>query len=271
MPELPEVETVRRGLSPHVVGRRLIGSAHNGLSLRFPLPELHSLHGRQLNAIDRRSKYLLFRFEGDMVLLWHLGMTGQFHVLPAGEAAGRFELVRFDFDSGISLRYRDARRFGYAGMCGEAELPVHPWLIHLGVEPLLEEFTAGYLQERLAGRRAPLKTALMDASVVVGVGNIYASESLFRAGIHPAVPSGKVSTARLERLVGSVKSVLAEAIEAGGSSIRDFVHADGKPGYFAHNFAVYGREGKGCSVCGRTVRRMVQAGRSTFYCPGCQH
>jgi len=241
------------------------------LPLRFPLPEFALLDGRRLRAIERRSKYLLFRFEGDMVMLWHLGMTGQFHALPAGEPAGRFEHVRFDFDSGISLRYRDARRFGYAGLCTEAELPDHPWLSHLGVEPLLDGFTGDYLQEKLAGRRAPLKTVLMDASVVVGVGNIYASESLFRAGIHPGAPAGRVSKVRLERLVASVKAVLAEAIEAGGSSIRDFVHADGKPGYFAHHFAVYGREAQACFVCGGTVRRLVQAGRSTFYCPGCQH
>jgi len=271
MPELPEVETVRRGLSPHVVGKRLIASAHDGLPLRFPLPDLQHLHGRRLIGIDRRSKYLLFRFDGEMVLLWHLGMTGQFHALPAEDMAGRFEHVRFDFENGISLRYRDARRFGYAGLCREDEIECHPWLAQLGVEPLGDGFNVDYLCARLAGRRAPLKNLLMDASIVVGVGNIYASESLFRAGIHPASPAGKVSKGRLERLVVAVKSVLAEAIDAGGSSIRDFVRADGKPGYFAHSFAVYGREQQPCTVCGRAVRRLVQGGRSTFYCPGCQH
>lgn len=271
MPELPEVEIVRRGLAPHLTGRHLVSSTGSGLPLRFPLPDLQPLYGRRLLAIDRRSKYLLLRFDGELTLVWHLGMTGQFHVLAAVAPPGPFEHMRLDFDGGVSLRYRDVRRFGYAGLLRENELGRHPWFSSMGPEPLETSFDAAWLKQFCHGRRAPIKSLLMDARCVVGVGNIYASESLFRAGIHPARAAGKVSAARLAELVEAVKAVLAEAIEAGGSSIRDFVHADGKPGYFAHCFAVYGREGKPCPQCGSPIRRLVQSGRSSFYCPSCQH
>ena len=271
MPELPEVEIVRRGLAPHLTGRRLAATSHSGAPLRFPLPDFSPLYGRRLLAVDRRSKYLLFRFEGGLTLVWHLGMTGQFHALAMVAPPGPFEHARLDFDGGVSLRYRDVRRFGYAGLLRENKLMAHPWFASLGPEPLETSFDADWLRQVCSGRRVPIKSLLMDARCVVGVGNIYASESLFRAGIHPARAAGRISAVRLAALVAAVKEVLAEAIEAGGSSIRDFVHADGKPGYFAHHFAVYGREGRPCPNCGEPVRRLVQAGRSSFYCPSCQH
>lgn len=270
MPELPEVETVCRGLSPHIVGRRLIACEHGQLPLRFPFPEFQRLYGQRLESLERRSKYLLFRFDSGMLLVWHLGMTGQFHVLKPDAAAAPFEHVRLDFDGDVSLRYRDVRRFGYAGIVACDALHTHPWFASLGPEPLGEQFDARYLRQAARGRRVPIKSLLMDARCVVGIGNIYASESLFRAGIHPGRAAGRISAARLERLVAAARSVLAEALQSGGSSIRDFVRVDGKPGYFSHRFAVYGRAGEPCTICGTPIRKLVQSGRSSFYCPRCQ-
>ena len=208
--------------------------------------------------------------DSDQVLVWHLGMTGQFHILPADVEAGAHEHVRFDLSDGQSLRYRDARRFGYAGLLASSELASHPWFARLGPEPLSGDFDARHLSSICQGRKAPIKTVIMDAANVVGVGNIYAAESLFRAGIHPARAAGKISKKRLALLVEMIRQVLNEAIQAGGSSISDFVKADGKPGYFAHSFQVYGRENEACLRCEKKIKRIVQAGRSSFYCPGCQ-
>jgi formamidopyrimidine-DNA glycosylase len=271
MPELPEVETVRAGLEPLLSGRRIESVLCHRSSLRYPLPALAELTGRTVIEIRRRAKYLLFDLEGEQTLIWHLGMTGQFYVLPQQAEAGLHEHVRFDLSDGQSLRYRDMRRFGYAGLLDAGQLETHSWFADLGPEPLLEDFNVSHLARICSGRKASIKNMIMNAAVVVGVGNIYASESLFRAGIHPARAAGKISVIRLGILVGSIRQVLAEAIEAGGSSISDFVHADGKPGYFSHEFQVYGREGKLCFRCGKAIRRVIQAGRSTFYCSGCQH
>ena len=271
MPELPEVEVVRRGLEPLLIGRR-IQSVHSAVpALRYPLPNLQVLVDLSCQRITRRAKYLLFEFEHDLLLVWHLGMTGQFHVLSCDVPKARHEHVRIDFDDGSSLRYRDARRFGYAGLMSTKSWQQHDWFRNLGPEPLSNAFDGKYLYEYCRNRKAPIKHVLMDAKAVVGVGNIYASEALFRAGIHPARSAGRISQERLHVLVQFVKEILREAIDAGGSTISDFVQVDGNPGYFAFGFQVYGRMGEACPRCDDVIRRIVQAGRSTFYCPGCQH
>jgi formamidopyrimidine-DNA glycosylase len=271
VPELPEVETVRVGLEALLVGRRIESIICFRSSLRYPLPGLAVLTGKKVRQVRRRAKYLLFDLEGDQILVWHLGMTGQFHVLPQQAEAGRHEHVRFDLSDGQSLRYRDARRFGYAGLLNSDEVEQHPWFINLGPEPLDADFNGNYLFTACHNKKAPIKSVIMDAAVVVGVGNIYASESLFRAGIHPTRAAKRISHRRLLLLAEMIKQVLDEAIKAGGSSISDFVHADGKPGYFSHAFRVYGRQGEACPSCGKAVKRLIQSGRSTFYCSGCQH
>lgn len=271
MPELPEVETVRTGLETLLVGRRIESVVCHRSSLRYPLPGLAVVTGKEIMQVRRRAKYLLFDLEGGQVLVWHLGMTGQFHVLPQQTEAGAHEHVRFNLSDGQSLRYRDARRFGYADLLNSDEVKQHPWFAKLGPEPLKSDFNGGHLFAVCHKRKAPIKSVIMDAAVVVGVGNIYASESLFRAGIHPARAAGRISHRRLVVLTEMIKQVLAEAIEAGGSSISDFVHTDGQPGYFSHAFRVYGRQGEMCDCCGKAIKRLIQAGRSSFYCSGCQH
>jgi len=270
MPELPEVETVRSGLEPLLAGRKITTVSCFREGLRYPFPDFSGLAGQKITAVSRRSKYLLFELNNGQTLVWHLGMTGQFHVLAINEPKARHEHVCINLHDGQSLRYRDARRFGYAGLIDSSELIFHPWFTSLGPEPLGSAFTADFLGSSCRGRKAPIKTIIMDASNVVGVGNIYAAESLFRAAIHPARAAGKISQKRLETLAASIKEILQEAIAAGGSTISDFVKADGKPGYFAHSFQVYGREGKLCFRCGKVIKRITQSGRSSFYCPGCQ-
>lgn len=288
-PELPEVEVIRCGLEPHLIGRMINHVEVLRPDLRYPLPDLNvALRGYRLCRIKRRAKYLLFFFDGAL-LVWHLGMTGQFHILPPAnpEPPGRIlksdlpvkgraaplaahEHVRFFFSGGYTLCYRDARRFGYAGLLPLHNWQQHPWFGNLGPEPLGDEFTAEYLVHCCRKRRSPVKAILMNASIVAGIGNIYACESLFRARIHPARATGRISDIRLQRLFLMIRQVLKEAIDAGGSSVSDFVQVDGNPGYFAHRFNVYGRAGKSCMRCGKAVARMVQSGRSTFYFPQCQ-
>jgi len=262
---------VRRGLAPHVVGRRVRSVCLYRRDLRYSLPDLDTaLHDRTCIRLDRRGKYLLFFFD-EVLLAWHLGMTGQFHLLPADAARTRHEHVRITFRDGGTLRYRDVRRFGYAGLLPVTGWWKHPWFAGLGPEPLGDAFDGAYLRTCCVRRKAPIKNVLMDARVVAGIGNIYASEALFRAGIHPARAAGRISGERLDGLVRDIRKVLGEAIEAGGSTISDFVRADGRPGYFAHVFRVYGRAGEPCRRCGAGIRRIVLAGRAAFYCPGCQH
>jgi len=271
MPELPEVETVRTGLEPLLVDREISAVTCFRQKLRYPLPDFSGVVGQRIEAVARRSKYLLFQLDGGQTVVWHLGMTGQFHLLSKQSEKGAHEHVSIELSDGHSLRYRDARRFGYAGLIVTEEIEAHPWFASLGPEPLSELFNCDHLVAVCQGRKAPIKTVIMNASSVVGVGNIYAAESLFRAGIHPARAAGKVSKKRLALLTDVIQQVLREAIEAGGSTISDFVNAEGKPGYFSHAFQVYGREGAPCLCCTKKIKRMVQAGRSTFYCPGCQH
>ncbi|OIO68005.1 MAG: bifunctional DNA-formamidopyrimidine glycosylase/DNA-(apurinic or apyrimidinic site) lyase [Zetaproteobacteria bacterium CG12_big_fil_rev_8_21_14_0_65_55_1124] len=269
MPELPEVETVCRGLAPHLTGRRIEAVQCFRADLRYALPDMSRLVGRCCERVARRGKYLQFFFD-DLLLVWHLGMTGKFHVIPAQTPLTAHEHVRFELSGNECLSYRDARRFGYAGLMATDSWEMHPWFAKLGPEPLGDDFDGQRLMAFCRGRKGPIKPLLMNAQVVVGVGNIYACEALFRAGIHPERAAGRISAVRLFRLVDVVREVLGEAIASGGSTISDFSRVDGSPGYFSHNFAVYGREGEKCPHCAGSIRRIVQAGRSTFYCPNCQ-
>lgn len=269
MPELPEVEVTRMGIAPALVGRTVSAVSLRAPALRYPLPAALTRHikGKTLAGITRRGKYLLLNFGTGTVLL-HLGMSGTLRLLPPRTPAGKHDHVDIVFDD-LTLRLNDPRRFG-ALLWLEGDPLTHALLADLGMEPLARSFTARALQQRLAGRAAAIKLAIMDAHVVVGVGNIYAAEALFRAGIDPRTPAGKVSLARLERLVASIKETLRAAIRAGGSTLRDFFGCDGDPGHFQLAHRVYGREGEPCRKCGTKIRQLRQGQRSTYYCPKCQ-
>ncbi len=270
MPELPEVETVVHGLKPQVEGKILLSDSNSGKNLRYPLPDFSTCHGATLKNIERRAKHLLFHFDNGKILMWHLGMTGQFHVLPTSEPKTKHEHVCLTFSGDCTLRYRDTRRFGYVGLCQTSELESHKWIQNLGIEPLTTAFDGQYLKGKLSTRKTSIKQAMMDNHVVVGVGNIYASESLFRAKINPKQVAQSLSTKKLNTLAEHIKHVLNEAIEAGGSTISDFVKADGQPGYFAHNFKAYGRADKPCLTCAKPIEKIVLGGRASFFCPKCQ-
>ncbi len=274
MPELPEVETTRRGIEPRAVGRRIVSVHVYDARLRWPVPSMLPalLDNARIVAVERRSKYLLFRVaakSGPGTLLVHLGMTGSLCAFGNAPARRRHDHIDVGLDDGTVIRYHDPRRFGSMHwLPGPA--PSHPLLDRLGPEPFDPAFDADYLHARTRGRRAAIKVALMDNRVVVGVGNIYAAESLFRAGVRPATPAGRLSRARLAALVDAVRQVLAEAIDKGGSTLRDFVDADGAPGYFQLDYRVYGREGQPCRVCGTPIRSRRLGQRSSCYCPVCQ-
>ncbi len=271
MPELPEVETTRRGIAPHAIGRRVSALTVYDPRLRWPVPrDLPShIRGRRIDDIERRSKYLLLRFGPDRMLV-HLGMTGSLRVwhapVPAPVKHDHADLV---LDGGIVIRYHDPRRFG-AMLWLPATAGVHPLLASLGPEPFDDAFDADYLRQALRSRTAAVKVALMDNAVVVGVGNIYASEALFRAGIRPTTSARRLSRPRLARLVGAVRTVLSEAIAKGGSTLRDYVDPTGQPGYFQLTYFVYGRESEPCRVCGAAIRMRRLGGRASYYCPSCQ-
>ena len=268
MPELPEVEVTRRGLEPHLRGRVISGVAVREPRLRWPVPkDVHRLAGRTVRAIERRGKYLLVDCGGGHLIL-HLGMSGSLRVLPAGTPAAKHD--HFDLQLGDRiLRLRDPRRFG-AVLWTTAALERHPLLVHLGIEPLSRELDGARLHALTRAHRMAVKPFLMDGRRIVGVGNIYANESLFLAGIHPRTPAGRLSPARGARLCAAIKQVLRSAIRAGGSTLRDFVGADGAAGYFQSRYWVYDRAGEPCRRCGSTIRRIQQGQRSTFYCPACQ-
>ncbi|MCF6208233.1 MAG: bifunctional DNA-formamidopyrimidine glycosylase/DNA-(apurinic or apyrimidinic site) lyase [Ghiorsea sp.] len=270
MPELPEVETVVNGLKPQITGARLVAVSNSGKNLRYPLPDFSILLQQNIQNVERRAKYLLFHFEHGQTLIWHLGMTGQFHVLHRSEQVAKHEHVTLTFEDGQTLRYRDTRRFGYVGLCDTSMLAQHKWFAKLGVEPLLDVFTGDYLRDMLKTRKTSIKQAIMDNHIVVGVGNIYASESLFRAAINPKQVANSLKPKQYKLLVQHIKNVLNEAIEAGGSTISDFVKADGKPGYFAHSFQVYGRDKQPCLTCKTPIEKVVLGGRASFFCPQCQ-
>ncbi|AHB07521.1 bifunctional DNA-formamidopyrimidine glycosylase/DNA-(apurinic or apyrimidinic site) lyase [Pandoraea pnomenusa] len=275
MPELPEVEVTRRGIAPHVAGTRVARIDVRNASLRWPVPDgLDArLRGETLIGVTRRGKYLLLEYAPGWLLV-HLGMTGTLRVMPephALPAAGVHDHIDLVFEH-CALRYRDPRRFGAVLFHPRAsgDVLLHPLLASLGVEPLTDAFDGAWLHAGTRGRTVSIKQALLAGSIVVGVGNIYASESLFRARIHPRMPAGKLTRPRAGKLAAAVKEVLAAAIEKGGSTLRDFVGSDGKSGYFQQEYFVYDRAGLPCRVCGTPIRQIVQGQRSTFFCPHCQ-
>lgn len=269
MPELPEVETVVRGLSPLLLNRRLKRVIARRPDLRWPLPDDlgQRLSGATVTGLHRRAKYGLLETDRGDTLIFHLGMSGKFHQLQ-GEP-GVHDHVLFELE-GLTLAYNDHRRFGSMHLAPTAEAGRHRLLAGLGPEPMSGDFSGRYLASRAQGRATSIKALLLDQQVVAGIGNIYASEALFEARIDPARQAGKISAARLGVLADAVKRVLAAAIEAGGSTLRDHAQVSGELGYFQHSFRVYGREAGDCPACGGPVRRRVQAGRSTFDCPRCQ-
>jgi formamidopyrimidine-DNA glycosylase len=297
MPELPEVETVRRGLMRAMVGRRIAAARLKRADLRFALPENFAarLAGQEVEAIDRRAKYLVASLSGGESLLMHLGMSGRFTVVyPDGRAAnlgetyfenaagaagsGPHDHVVFLLDDGTQIVYTDPRRFGMMDLCKTSGVTSHRLMRGLGIEPLGEQLTASYLARALAGRKAPLKAALIDQRLIAGLGNIYACEALYRARLSPKRRAGSLvrkgrPDPRLRRLAAAIRAVLNDAVDAGGSTLRDYAQADGSAGGYQHRFSVYDREGEPCRrrACRGRIRRIIQAGRSTFYCPVCQH
>lgn len=272
MPELPEVETVRRGLETALKNATISKVTLRRAGLRIPFPDAMAdrLAGRNIQAIGRRAKYLLFAFDREEVLIAHLGMTGRFSVLPVRpEAWAAHDHCIFDLADDRCVIFNDARRFGLMTLCKSSALETHSLLAHLGPEPLEEAFSSAYLKSALAGRQAPIKTVLMDQSVVVGVGNIYASEALYLARIHPRIPASEAAS-KAGKLVASIRQVLEEALASGGSSLRDFHHVSGESGYFQHHFNVYGRKAEPCFICRNPIETLRQAGRSTFFCSQCQ-
>ena len=287
MPELPEVETVRRGLEPVLAGARLTRVRQNRPDLRFPFPDRFSerLEGAVVERIDRRAKYLLMPLSTGETWVSHLGMTGRFTL--DGEQLGEFEqqapavgkhehfsLWAVKAGLGTRVAFADARRFGFMGLIPTGQVQAHPWFADLGPEPLGNGFSSAHLTAAFAGRKSPIKVSLLDQRNVAGLGNIYVCEALFRARISPLVAAGEVSGPRLEILAAVVRDVLGQAILAGGSTLKDFANAEGGQGYFQHRFDVYGREGEAClgvDGCSGVIKRIVQAGRSTFWCPTCQN
>ena len=273
MPELPEVEITRRGIEPYLTGKIITGVRVSERRLRWPIPVnlAARITGRRIVRVSRRGKYLLIDCGAGKAAAWlvlHLGMSGSLRIMDAGTEPQRHE--HFDLLLGNTLlRLRDPRRFGAVLWAG-GDISRHRLIAGLGAEPLEDAFCGKLLHAATRGRKVAVKLVLMNASIVVGVGNIYANESLFHARINPRAPAGRLSLARYEKLVAAIKSTLNDALAAGGSSLRDFVHSDGSSGYFQQQYYVYGRAGQPCRVCGTAIRQLRQGQRSTFYCPACQ-
>jgi formamidopyrimidine-DNA glycosylase len=269
MPELPEVETVRRGLAPFLAGHRLLGARIREPRLRWPVAaDLDILlRDRRVACLDRRGKYLLLRLDSGC-LICHLGMSGSLRLEMATTPPGKHDHLDLLLENDRILRYRDPRRFGAFIWSEDPER--HPLLAHLGVEPLSPDFDGGRLHALCRGRSTSIKALLMDARRLAGVGNIYANEALFHAGIHPLLAAGRLSRPRCVRLAAAIRDTLTRAIAAGGSSLRDFVDGQGNPGYFQQSYFVYERAGEPCRACGTSIRRIRQGGRSTYFCPRCQ-
>jgi formamidopyrimidine-DNA glycosylase len=292
MPELPEVETVRRGLEPVLAGQRIRRVDQRRPNLRFPFPErfVARLEGQTVERLDRRAKYLVAHLDGGEALIMHLGMTGRFTITSkvASAQVGTFvhvasddtkhDHVVFETDAGAVVTYNDARRFGFMDLTSSQHLGEHALIRDIGIEPLGAALTPEFIAHAAHGKRADLKAFLMDQRIICGLGNIYVCETLFRARLSPTKPASRIAAAKgkprggAERLVPHIREVLSEAIGAGGSTLRDYQHTDGSLGYFQHTFAVYGREGEPCRTAGCTavIKRIVQSNRSTFYCPHCQ-
>ncbi len=271
MPELPEVETTRRGIEPHVVGKTVSRVIVRQRRLRWPVPSAVTrlLPGQQIIAVERRAKYLLLRTATHCVII-HLGMSGSLRILPAaGETPGPHDHFEMVFADDSALRFRDPRRFGAILWSSQDPLR-HPRLANAGLEPLSAEFDGDYLYRHARHKRRHVKALIMDSRKLAGVGNIYANEALFAAGIHPLRQAGRISRQRYQVLATAIKSTLAQAIECGGSSIRDFTGTDGQPGYFALQFKVYGRSGEPCPRCTAPIKNVYANQRNTFYCSKCQ-
>ncbi|MEM9555650.1 MAG: bifunctional DNA-formamidopyrimidine glycosylase/DNA-(apurinic or apyrimidinic site) lyase [Acidobacteriota bacterium] len=272
MPELPEVETVRRSLLPRLEGRSIASVEVRAPALREPLDQdaLHGLAGHQVLGIRRRAKYLLIDLDTPRTLVVHLGMSGRFTLVAGDAPRAAHEHVAFHLDDGRRLRFVDPRRFGQVLVLPTDRLEDDRHFAHLGLEPLGEAFDGAALEARAAGRRGPMKAFLMDAKVVVGVGNIYVSEALWRARVHPRRSVARTASATWVRLADAVRSVLADAVAEGGTTLNDFTDGEGNAGYFQVSLRAYGREDEPCARCETPIRRIVQSNRSTFYCPRCQ-
>lgn len=273
MPELPEVETVLRGLSPHLVGKEISGAWVREPRLRWPVSAIldQQVRGCRIQAMERRGKYLLFhllRGKESHSLIAHLGMSGSLRLCPADMAPEKHDHLDLLLENGLCLRLRDPRRF--SALIWSDTPSTNPLLAKLGVEPLSEDFSGAILHALCRQRRTSIKLLIMDAHKVAGIGNIYANEALFHAGIHPHLAAGRLSRARCDRLAAAIKETLKKAIAAGGSSLRDFVDGHGRPGYFQQTYFVYGRTGEPCRICGTPIRQVPQGGRSSFFCPQCQ-
>ena len=275
MPELPEVETVRRALAPAMEDRQILNAHVGRPDLRWPLPDqlASRLEGRVVGGLQRRGKYVLLPLDQGETMLLHLGMSGSIRIHQAQPPIGKHDHIVLTMGSGMAnaaeswIVFNDPRRFGWLDLYrGE----VHPMLVDMGPEPLGNSFSADHLVAALAGRKGPIKTALLDQALVAGIGNIYACEALFMAGLSPRRKAGTIRGGRADRLVAAIGSVLASAIKDGGTSLRDHVQPGGEIGYFVQRLTVYGRDGQQCGTCGATIRRIIQSGRSSFYCPDCQ-
>ncbi|MEM7561737.1 MAG: bifunctional DNA-formamidopyrimidine glycosylase/DNA-(apurinic or apyrimidinic site) lyase [Pseudomonadota bacterium] len=268
MPELPEVETTRRGIDPHISGQIIEKVILRHHQLRWPISrEVAGLAGHQISDTTRRGKYLLIHLDRGH-LIWHLGMSGSMRVLPVGTSAEKHEHVEIQLGNGQALKFKDPRRFG-ALLYSEQDPLQHRLLASLGPEPLGPDFTADYLYQACRQRTTAIKQLIMNSNIVVGVGNIYASEALFDAGIRPALAARRLSKKRVGLLVDSIRKILAHAIQQGGTTLQDFTQTDGKPGYFSQSLQVYGNRGD-CLHCGTPIKQLVQGQRSSYYCPDCQ-
>jgi formamidopyrimidine-DNA glycosylase len=270
MPELPEVETTRRGIEPHIKGRKVSRVIVRDARLRWPIPDdlANWAQDQTIRGVERRSKYLLIHLDRGIILV-HLGMSGSLRVLLDDPTPGKHDHVDVELDNGVRLRYNDPRRFGAWLYTSEA-IESHELIHHLGPEPLTDAFDFEYFYPLTRKRKTKIKTFIMDAKIVVGVGNIYANEALFLSGIYPHKLAGKLTKAECELLIRNIKQVLALAINQGGTTLRDFVGGDGKPGYFAQSLNVYGRAGELCNKCGSTIKELRTNNRSTCFCPSCQ-
>lgn len=280
MPELPEVETVRRGLSPFMEGRSITHVKTNREGLRIPFPDnlKAALEGVRVERLSRRAKYVLAHMSGGGIVVFHLGMSGQMRIEPdmALYVEKKHDHLLLTLEGGSGIVFNDPRRFGMVFLTSEAGISQHPSFHLMGPEPLGNEFSGPVLRERLKGKRTPIKIALLDQHIVAGVGNIYASEALHDAGISPFKAAGSLTAKQAENLVQAIRDVLSRAIASGGSSLKDFIKVDGKPGYFQHSFAVYDRADQPCPRCHpdgkrkNTIQKIVQGGRATYYCKSCQ-
>ncbi len=268
MPELPEVETTRRGIAPHIDQQMLTHAIIRQAKLRYPIPvaQVNSLIGQALVSVERRAKYLLLKFNTSTLII-HLGMSGSLRIVSTEAEWRKHDHWQLEFGS-VWLRYHDPRRFGF--LIVTDSLITHPLIDKLGPEPLSEAFSTHYFESQLANRKSPIKTSLMNNEIIVGIGNIYACESLFLAGIHPLTPSHQLTSHHINQLHKHIQATLTRAIEQGGSTLRDFVNPDGQPGYFAQTLNVYGRAKQPCHCCGTPIEKLAIAQRSSYYCPQCQ-